>query len=120
MPSVVMTAPSFDPTLRDRVRDANPIADVINDTLAAAGHPPLSGRGDELAGWHPRHASQSGTSLKVTISKGLFHCFNCGEGGDVFAWVMQEQGCTFVEALHALAQRAGIALPSLDPSQQQA
>lgn len=120
MPSVVMTAPAFDPMLRDRVRDANPIAGVINASLAAAGHAPLSGHGDELAGWHPGDRSKSGMSLKVSVSKGLYNCFHCGQGGDVFAWVMQERGCTFVEALHELAYRAGIALPALDPTQQQA
>jgi DNA primase len=84
MPKFTTPSSLFDPTFRDRVRDATPIEQVINDDLLAAGHPPLTGKGDELEGWHPHHGSQSGVSLKVNIAKGLWHCFNCGEGGDVF------------------------------------
>ena len=118
-----MTTPStpriFDPTFRDLVRDATPIEDLVNADLRAAGHPPLSGHGDEREGWHSVHGSQSGASLKVNVAKQVYTCFNCGEGGDVFSWLMQAQRCSFVEALHTLAQRAGIPLPHLDAAQQQ-
>jgi DNA primase catalytic core len=55
----------------------------------------------------------------VNHVKGVYHCYNCGEGGDVFTWIMRARGITFVEALHFLAARAHIALPSLAPDQQQ-
>jgi hypothetical protein len=109
----------FDPTFRERVRDANPIEQIINDDLVAARHCPLAGAGEELEGWHPAHGSTSGLSLKVNTAKQVYLCFNCGEAGDVFTWVMHVRGYTFVEALHSLAEHAGIPLPSLDPVQQQ-
>jgi hypothetical protein len=119
MPKFTVSPNVFDPTFRERVRDANPIERVVNDDLLAAGHHPLAGAGDELEGWHPAHGSTSGLSLKVNVTQGLWHCFNCGTGGDVFTWVMNARGYSFVEALHSLAARAGIPLPSLDPAQQQ-
>ena len=119
MPNFTIPPTHFDPTFRERVRDANSIEQIINDDLAAAGHHPLVGTGEELEGWHPAHGSTSGQSLKVNIAKQVYICFNCGEAGDVFTWVMHAHSYTFVEALHFLATRAGISLPSLDPTQQQ-
>src|SRR5262249_25691707 len=46
-------------------------------------------------------------------------CFHCGDGGDVFSWVMRERSMPFVEALQLLAARTGIPLPSLDAAQLQ-
>src|SRR5262245_9202826 len=69
MTTFVPSIHCFDPILRDRVRDANPIDQVINGALVAAGHRPLMGSGVEFEGWHPPHGSQSGTSLKVNSAK---------------------------------------------------
>jgi DNA primase catalytic core len=119
MPNFTVPLGVFDPTFRDRVRDANPLEQVINDTLLAAGHPPLAGTGEEIAGWHPAHGSASGLSLKVNTAKQVYNCFNCGEAGDVFTWVMHARGCMFIEALRYLADRANLPWPSFDPAQQQ-
>jgi hypothetical protein len=59
----------FDPTFRERVRDANPIEQIINDDLIAAGHHPLAMAAEDLEGWHPAHGSTSGASLKVNVAK---------------------------------------------------
>lgn len=47
-------------------------------------------------------------SLSVDQSKGLYHCFGCGAGGDVIKFVMEADSLTFPEALRRLAERAGI------------
>src|SRR2546422_7657364 len=57
------------------------------------------------------------TLFRSNTTKQVYLCFNCGETGDVFTWVMHARGYTFLEALHSLAARAGIPLPSLDPAQ---
>src|SRR5262245_33486230 len=94
MPTFSVPPSVFDPDFRECVRDANSIAHVINEDLLASGHGPLAGKGDELEGWHPAHGSISARSLKVNVAKGLWHCFNCGGGGDVFTWVMHARGYT--------------------------
>jgi DNA primase len=119
MPNFPMPPSLFDPTFREHVRDANPLEQLINEDLLSVGHRPLVGIGDEREGWHPVHGSTSGLSLKMNAVKGLWYCFNCGAGGDVFRWVMSHRSLTFVEALQWLASRAGIPLPSLDPAQHQ-
>lgn len=44
-----------------------------------------NGRGYE--GKHLAHESSSGTSLKVDDRENIYHCFNCGQGGDIFTWL---------------------------------
>jgi DNA primase len=64
--------------LKERIRDANPIAEVIAETI------PLRPQGRRLVGAHHTHGSESGTSFHVDPDHGMYHCFNCQEGGDVF------------------------------------
>ena len=44
----------------------------------------------------------------------LYHCFGCGEGGDVFRFVMETEGLDFASALESLAGRYGIELAGSD------
>ncbi|OGI16127.1 MAG: DNA primase [Candidatus Moranbacteria bacterium RIFCSPHIGHO2_01_FULL_54_31] len=50
-------------------------------------------------------------SFMVNEEKAMWHCFGCGKGGDVFAFVMEMEGLEFREALKMLAERAGVELP---------
>lgn len=52
----------------------------------------------------------------VNEEKQIFHCFGCGEGGDVFAFLMKTGHFTFPEAVKELARRYGISLPQQTPS----
>lgn len=47
----------------------------------------------------------------VNEEKNMWHCFGCGKGGDVFAFVMEIEGLDFREALVLLAEKAGVELP---------
>jgi DNA primase len=49
-------------------------------------------------------------SLSIDVSQGLFHCFGCGVGGDVFRFVQMTQGLGFNESVEYLASRAGLTL----------
>jgi len=49
-------------------------------------------------------------SLSIDIGQGLFHCFGCGVGGDVFKFVQMTQGLGFNESVEYLASRAGVTL----------
>ncbi len=52
----------------------------------------------------------------VNEEKQIFHCFGCGEGGDVFAFLMKAGHFTFPEAAKELAKRYGIPLPRWESS----
>lgn len=69
----------------------------------------------EKAGQHwkaccPFHQERT-PSFMVNEEKAMWHCFGCGKGGDVFAFVMEMEGLEFREALKMLAERAGVVLP---------
>ncbi len=49
-------------------------------------------------------------SLSIDVAQGLFHCFGCGVGGDVFKFVQMTQGLGFNESVEYLASRAGVTL----------
>jgi len=70
--------------------------------------------GDEYAGFHSnKHGSESKSSLKVNQSKGLYHCFNCGEGGNASNWLVNNRGMDFLESVYYLAAKTGIELDDM-------
>jgi DNA primase len=69
----------------------------------------LERRGRHLFALCPLHREDT-PSFVITESKGLFHCFGCGAGGDVIGFVVKHDGVSFPEALRMLAARAGVPL----------
>jgi len=63
-------------------------------------------RGANLKGLCPFHKEKT-PSFTVTPAKGIFYCFGCHKGGDVFTFLMEFEGLSFSEALHMLADEAG-------------
>ncbi len=57
----------------------------------------------------PFHAEKT-PSLSIDPVRGLYHCFGCKAGGDVFSFVQQTQGLSFPEAVETLADRYGVAI----------
>ena len=86
------------------VRERSRIDEVVGSyvTLRNAG-------GGSLTGLCPFHDEKT-PSFRVTPSRGFYHCFGCGEGGDVISFVQKINNVTFVEAVEWLADRAGIQL----------
>jgi DNA primase len=68
-------------------------------------------RGKNFLAICPFHPDKS-PSLTISPEKGLFHCFGCGEGGDVFRFFLKIERIEFPEAVRRLAAQAGVALPS--------
>ncbi len=73
----------------------------------------LQKKGKNYLGSCPFHDERT-PSFTVTPEKQIFHCFGCNVGGDVFKFLMLKDNLSFFEALKALAEQAGVALPSLD------
>lgn len=86
------------------VRERAPIEAVIGEHVALK-----PGGMGSLKGLCPFHDERS-PSFHVRPSVGRYHCFGCGEGGDVITFVMKLDGLTFVEAVEYLAPKAGVTL----------
>jgi DNA primase len=68
-----------------------------------------AGSASSYMGHCPFHEDTT-PSLSVNASRGLFHCFGCGEKGDALALVEKVKGCGFQEALKYLAELTGVAV----------
>ena len=62
-----------------------------------------------MVGLCPFHAEKT-PSFTVNPELGIFKCFGCGKGGDVFTFVQERENVSFMEALRMLAERAGVEL----------
>lgn len=76
----------------------------------------LKPAGTNFKGLCPFHHEKT-PSFMVNDEKGIWHCFGCGEGGDIFSFVMKMEGLEFREALERLAQRAGVTIESTPQAQ---
>ena len=85
------------------IQQATDIVELIGRDIA------LKPKGREFVGLCPFHEDHR-PSMSVAPSKQIFHCFACGSGGDVFGWMMKYHKMSFIEALRALADQAGITL----------
>ncbi len=78
-------------------------------TEVVAGYVGLTRTGQNMKGLCPFHAEKT-PSFTVSPSRQVFHCFGCGVGGDVFAFVMKRENLGFGDALRELGRRAGVAV----------
>lgn len=93
--------------LIDEIRNSNDIVDVISQYVV------LKRSGRNFFGLCPFHKEKS-PSFSVSPDKQIFHCFGCGVGGNVFHFISKIEGIDFKETIEVLAEKAGIALPTLD------
>jgi DNA primase len=86
------------------------------DIVAVIGqHVQLKKAGRNWKGLCPFHGEKT-PSFNVSADKGFFHCFGCQKHGDVFTFVMELEGKSFVEAAEQLGARFGVAVPKIDES----
>ena len=94
---------TFDSDTKERVRAATDIVDLIGSKLE------LRRQGRNYVALCPWHRD-SRPSLQINTEKQIWKCWVCDIGGDVFTFLMQDEGIAFGEALKRLADAAGIPL----------
>ncbi|MCI0330887.1 MAG: DNA primase [candidate division Zixibacteria bacterium] len=88
----------------EKVREATDLVDLVSEYLT------LKKKGKNFLGLCPFHQEKT-PSFSVSPEKGVYHCFGCGKGGDIFNFVMEVEHFSFPEALRYLARKANISLP---------
>lgn len=101
----------FPPSFVDEIKNRIVLSDVIGRRVK------LHRRGRQATGLCPFHQEKS-PSFHVYDDAGHYHCFGCGQHGDVIAFVMRQEGLPFAEAIEKLAQEAGIAIPAASPQEE--
>lgn len=96
--------PLIPETLLDDVQSRVDIAQLIGQYV------PLKRAGRHFKALCPFHKERT-PSFHVNTDKQIFHCFGCGVGGNVFSFLMQQEGLTFPEAVRHLAQQVGLTMP---------
>ena len=79
------------------------VLEVVGETVQ------LKRAGSAYKGLCPFHAEKT-PSFVVTPDRETWRCFGCGEGGDIFTFLMRRDGLDFREALERLAEKAGVEL----------
>jgi DNA primase len=101
-----MTSPSSD-NFKESLKQQADIVRIVGDyvKLKKAGAQNFSG----LCPFH----NEKTPSFSVHATRQFFHCFGCGESGDVFTFVQKVENITFPEAVRLVAQKLGVAMPKI-------
>ena len=98
----------FDRNFTDELRARLSLVDVISRRV------PLVKKGQNYWGCCPFHNEKT-PSFSVNEDKGFYHCFGCGEHGDIISFVMKSENVDFRTAITELAAQAGLKLPDYKP-----
>jgi DNA primase len=85
----------------DNIRDRTDIAEIV------AQYVELRRTGSNFKGLCPFHQEKT-PSFVVSPDKQIYHCFGCGNGGNVFKFLMEIDGVSFPEAVRVLGQKCGV------------
>ena len=96
----------------EEVRAKNDIVAVIS------GYVNLKKKGSNHWGCCPFHNEKT-PSFAVSENKQMYHCFGCGESGNVITFLMKYENYSFPEAIRVLADRAGVNLPEIEYDEEQ-
>lgn len=92
----------------DEVKAKIDIVDLVSEAGVKLRH-----AGKNYTGFCPFHENKHTPAFVVWPETGTWRCFGaCNEGGDIFKFVMKREGLDFKEALHKLADRAGVQVES--------
>ena len=99
---------NYDKNFTDELRTRLSIVDVVSKRV------PLTKKGQNYWGCCPFHNEKT-PSFSVNEDKGFYHCFGCGEHGDIISFTMKSENVGFVDAIKELADMAGMKLPEFKP-----
>lgn len=91
----------------DIIREVNDASDIVD---YVSRYVRLKKTGKDYSGLCPFHHEKS-PSFHVSPDKQLFYCFGCGASGNLVQFVMRTENLDFVDAIRAMADRAGIVIP---------
>ncbi len=92
-------------SILEQIRSTSDIVEIIEEYV------PLKKSGKNFLGLCPFHSEKT-PSFSVSPEKQIYHCFGCGEGGNVFSFLMKFSNFSFPEAVTHLGKRYGIAVPT--------
>lgn len=90
----------------EQIRQHIDIVDIVSEYV------PLKKQGRNYFGLCPFHGEKT-PSFSVAPDKQIFHCFGCKVGGNVYSFLMEIEGWSFLEAVQHLAEKAGVELPQI-------
>ena len=94
----------FDSKFIDDLKTRLNVSDVVGRKVK------LQRKGNRYLGLCPFHNEKT-PSFNVSDEKEFYHCFGCGEHGDVFSFLMKTEGVSFIESVQILANEAGMQMP---------
>jgi DNA primase len=96
----------------DRVRDAADVIEIIGEQVK------LRRVGTSWRGPCPFHGGKN-PNFSVSTKTGAYHCFKCGESGDIFSFVQKRLGMDFVEAVKYVGGRSGVEVIEVDTKREE-
>ncbi len=96
-----------------QIKDRLSIVDVVSQYVK------LERAGASTRARCPFHAERT-PSFHVSPERGTYHCFGCGEGGDIFSFIEKIEGLDFKGALKVLAEKAGVEIAYEKPENRDA
>ena len=103
MASTLISSDNFKETLKQQADIVRIVGDYVKLKKAGA---------QNFSGLCPFHAEKT-PSFSVHATRQFFHCFGCGESGDVFTFVQKVENITFPEAVRLIAQKLGVPMPKV-------
>ena len=94
---------NFKETLKQQADIVRIVGDYVRLKKAGA---------QNFSGLCPFHAEKT-PSFSVHATRQFFHCFGCGESGDVFTFVQKAENISFPEAVRLIAQKLGVPMPKV-------
>lgn len=98
------------PRFKEELRNRLTLSEIIGRKVR------LTRAGREFKGCCPFHNEKT-PSFYVNDDKQFYHCFGCGVHGDVIGFTMEQGNQSFIEAIEALAQEAGMEVPKASPQE---